>query len=351
MEDNEYLDVDEFDPESDYILQEDEDDRDDPFSLDEEELDEGDEVKIKAAEYEGKLTEYEIHCITEYNNIMKADDLEDAAAAVLSVNPQHNSSLTVNYILKEMFGKQGHNRMQNLQFTPLGLVTGRDIDAVLEEDDSSEFNDQLREAWKDQIARFVNYLATRDLSKDSAVSARKKQRQLPAFIIFLFSSDFYSFITNCPTMPKVYQDQINLAFKRLNEMKQSVVDELADAYDKAGRPKVAERVRDRGISWFNKEPAEIRGAAEYRDLELTQDDVNIYREYRPKYTNISVSLTQDVISSYIRVVEDEKKGISRQLKDKTRADAIADVKKLYNEWAKTQGKESEELAKQLIFRD
>ena len=106
-----------------------------------------------------------------------------------------------------------------------------------------------------------------------------------------------------------------------------------------------------GLSWFYREPAEVRTAAEYRDLNLTPEDIEIYREFRPKYTNISTALTQDTISDYIEVVVDAKKGIYYKLKDKTRAEAINDVKKLFKEWSLKYQPENSQLADKLIFKN
>ena len=125
---------------------------------------------------------------------------------------------------------------------------------------------------------------------------------------------------------------------------------MAAAYDEANRPEVAKRIREMGLSWFYKEPAEIKTAAEFKDLKLTNEDVDIYRKYRPRYTNVSAAITQDVISDYIEVVLDEKKGIFGKLKDKTRAEAINDVKRLFKKWSEQYNPENSNLAEKLMFK-
>lgn len=104
------------------------------------------------------------------------------------------------------------------------------------------------------------------------------------------------------------------------------------------------------MSWFDKEPAEIRTTSEYADLDLTYDDVVIYREYRSKFMNSSKVITQDVISDLIEVVIDSEAGIYEKLKDKTRAEAIADVKQTYKTWSKDNPLDSE-LATKVIWKD
>ena len=77
-------------------------------------------------------------------------------------------------------------------------------------------------------------------------------------------------------------------------------------------------------------------------------DVEIYKKFRTKYNNISTSITQEVISDYIEVVVDEKKGITDKLKDKTRTQAVDDVKRLYIDWAK-ENTDNANLASQLVY--
>ena len=77
-------------------------------------------------------------------------------------------------------------------------------------------------------------------------------------------------------------------------------------------------------------------------------DVEVYKKFRTKYNNISTSITQEVISDYIEVVVDEKKGITDKLKDKTRTQAVDDVKRLYIDWAK-ENTDNANLASQLVY--
>ena len=71
---------------------------------------------------------------------------------------------------------------------------------------------------------------------------------------------------------------------------------------------------------------------------------------RSKYTNVSKTITQDVISDMIEVVMDEKAGIYEKLKDKTKSDAISDVKQVFKEWMENNGKDSR-LADKIIWKD
>ena len=148
-------------------------------------------------------------------------------------------------------------------------------------------------------------------------------------------------------MPEVYAKQINQALAKIMEAKFDVVEKLAQEYEKRGRDKVAAKVRKMQLSWFYKEPAEIRTASEYADLDLTYDDVLVYREFRGRFTNVSKSITQDVISDLIEVVIDEDSGIYEKLKDKTRSEAIADVKQVYKDWAKDNASDSD-LSRKVI---
>ena len=187
-----------------------------------------------------------------------------------------------------------------------------------------------------------------DTSEDSVMSIKRKQRLIPAFIIFLFYANLYSLIIKCPTMPPVYQRQIDRAFDGLKKEKMRLVEDLAIAYEDAGRPEVADVVRATGIHWFRKEPKEILTVSKYKDLNLTMKDVEIYKGFRTRYNNVTTSITQDIISKYILVVEDEKKGILRELKDKTRAQAVDDAKRVYLDWAK-ENTDNAALASQLVY--
>jgi hypothetical protein len=271
---------------------------------------------------------------------------------VVSANPQHTSANTVNQIIKEIFHKQGHSRMQNIQYHQ-GPLHGDDMRAVVDEEDddvNAEINNELTEETRNLIDSFVKYLVERDLSEDSVVSKRRKQRQLPAFIIYLFSSGMYDLILDCPSMPEIYRNQISFALKKINQTKYEILEEMAKKYEEKGRDQVAAKIREMGLSWFYKEPDEIKSAAEFRDLKLTSEDVDIYREFRPRYTNVSAAITQEVISDYIEVALDEKKGIFEKLKDKTRAEAINDVKRLFKKWLEQYNLENSSLADKLMFK-
>lgn len=305
---------------------------------------------IDSKAYEGKLSQTEIELINAYNQIANSKEVETAGLIIIKSIPKHTSTATQTSILKQLFQKQGHNRLQNTKFTSKGTMTGRDINAVLRDDDDDGYNEEVTERIKDFLARFIDYLANRDLSRDSKVSKAKKQRYLPALLIYLFSSGAYGYIVNCPTMPPEYQELIDRAFKEINKTRYGLIEELAQEYEKAGRPKVAERVRADGTIWFSKEPKEIYGRKRYQDLELTLDDIELYRKYRSKYVNTTNSITQEVISEYIYVIQDQRKGIYQKLKDKTRAEAITDVKQELEKFAKNEGTEEErKLVKNILL--
>ena len=160
----------------------------------------------------------------------------------------------------------------------------------------------------------------------------------------------YDLIIDCPTMPEEYATQIKEALNKIMKSKYDIVEELAKRYDEMGRPAIAARVRKMGTAWFSKEPAEIRSSSEYADLDLTYDDILVYREYRSKFTNTSRAITQDVISDLIEVVIDKDARVYERLKDKTRSDAISDVKQVYKEWSKDNPVDSE-LATKIIWKD
>lgn len=318
---------------------------------------EDDAESAKSSDYGGRLTDDEIWLSSAYDDIIAAvkDDknpnsIEDAATIVVMANPKHTSVNTVNNIIKDLFNKQGHSRMVNSLYTPDTPLRGEDVDMDYKEEDDSGFNKEYAKEARNQIARFIDYLANRDLSKDSVISRRRKQRHIPAFIIFLFSSGIYDLILNCPTLPEEYKVQVNSAFDKIMKAKYDIVEELAKKYEELGRQNVADRVRKMQLSWFNKEPAEIRTSAEYSDLDLTSKDISIYREYRSKFTNVSRAITQDIISDMIEVVIDKDSGIYERLKDKTRSDAISDVKQVYKDWSKNNPSDSD-LANKIIWND
>ena len=317
-------------------------------------LDDFDESTSKS--YGERMTSFESWLSLAYDDILKYGKagvdgaIEAAATIVVKANPKHTSEKTIGDIVKDLFHKQGHSRMVNTVYTPEGPLRGEDVDLDFLGEDDSGFNQRFAKEAREQIARFIGYLASRDLSKDSIISRRRKQRHIPAFIIFMFSSGMYDLIVECPTMPEEYASQIKHALETIMKSKYDIVEELAKKYEEMGRQKVADRVRKMQLAWFSKEPAEIRTASELSDLDLTYDDVLIYREYRSKFTNTSKTITQDIISDLIEVVVDKDAGIYEKLKDKTRADAIADVKQVYKDWSRENPVDSD-LATKIIWRD
>lgn len=338
------------------------DDDDEDSDEDDEELDDEEDEESRPtgtdADYEGHMTKREMQFSQYYDDIIaiakdqtnKDNAIIDAATLVVTANPKHTSTVTVSNIIKELFKKQGHNRMINTVYDPDQALRSQDWDEDLNQEDSGTFNSQFAADAKDQIARFIGYLASRDLSKDSVMSRKRKLRNIPAFIIFLFSAGMYDFLIDCPTMPEEYKVQIDAALKKIVKGKYDIVEALARRYEEKGRPKVAEKVRQMQLAWFNKEPAEIRTSSEFANLDLTYDDVVTYREYRSKFTNTSKAITQDVISGLIEVVVDKKAGIYERLKDKTRSEAIADVKQIYKDWSKD-NKTDSDLASKIIWKN
>ena len=351
-----YLDENDDDLEDSYIVptlsEEDEEDSgdDDDESLDSSKRGGKKRSASDISLYDKKMTEREVMMQKKYDDISKQAkdvDIRDIAAVILEMNPNNSSTLYVSSILKGIFNAQGHNRMTSGYVKTGTRLNSREVADSLGEDVIDE-NDAIKNLAAKQVADFIEYLASMDLSEDSNMSRKRKQRHIPAFIIFLFSSNLYPFITNCPTMPEVYQKQIDRAFVGLNREKQKLVEELAQAYRDAGRDDVAEAVISDGIHWFRKEPKEILGVKKHKDLNLSLDDVEIYKRFRTRYNNISTSITQEIISDYIEVVVDEKKGITDKLKDKTRTQAVDDVKRLYIEWAK-ENTDNAGLARELIY--
>lgn len=338
-----------------YIIQDDEDDSDDGegSASDLSSLDLDDEGESQGSP---GLTSNEAKFSKAYDDIVRFtksntdNAIEMAATLLVAANPKHTSEKTIGDIVKDLFHKQGHHRMVNTVYTPEGPLRGDDVDVDFLGEDDSGFNQQFLRDARDQIARFIGFLASRDLSKDSTISRRRKQRHIPAFIIFLFSSNMYDLIIDCPTMPEEYAIQIRNCLEAIMKHKYDIVEELAKKYEEEGRSEVAARVRKLQLAWFNKEPAEIISASEYADLDLTPKDVAIYKEYRSKYTNASKTVTQELVSDHIEVVIDKDAGIYEKLKDKTRADAIADVKQVYKEWSKENPSDSD-LARRIIWKD
>lgn len=357
MEEDYLLDDDDLD--NQIIIQSDDEDGDSGIDgssenpEDQTSLDEYDESSVGI--YGSKMTGFESWLSLAYDDIGKYAKagvdgaIEAAATIVVKANPKHTSEKTIGDIVKDLFHKQGHSRMVNTVYTPEGPLRGEDVDIDYLGEDDSGFNQKFANEAREQIARFIGYLASRDLSKDSTISRRRKQRHIPAFIIFLFSSGMYDLIVGCPTLPEEYATQVTNALETIMKSKYEIVEELAKKYEEMGRQKVADRVRKLQLAWFSKEPAEIRTSSEYSDLNLTYDDVLIYREYRSKFTNTSKTITQDIISDLIEVVVDKDAGIYEKLKDKTRADAISDVKQVYKDWSKENPIDSD-LANKIIWK-
>lgn len=362
MEDDFLLDEEDFDYEDqDLVNPEDGEDEED----DEEESGDGAAPK-DAKEYHGKLTKDEIYLISAYDDItMSAKKnmdrvstgggrlfdgyLVDAVRTIVGASPQNTSMKTIEDHVKELFQTQGHNRIPASVYTPDQPLRSSDIDDDFGGMDDNGFNEAYAKEARNQVTRFIKYLADRDLSKDSAVSKKRKLRQIPAFLIFLFASGMYDLILNCDTLPDEYKKQVDSAFRRIQKQKYDIVEALAERYESRGRDKVAERVRKMGLDWFSREPAELRTLSTYSDLGLTYEDIMDYREFRPRFTNASRAITQDLISDMIEVVIEPGK-IYEKLKDKTRSDAIADVKKLYQEWSKENPIDSE-LASKIIWKE
>lgn len=344
--------------EQEYISPEEEDE--DSDSGEEEDDETASKPTATESDYGGRMTRDEIFLSSYYDDIAMAakksldkvsmgggrafdSSIVDAARTVITAAPKNTSTVTIENFVKELFQTQGHNRIPSSLYAPDQPLRGTDLE-------DGEFNAEYTREARNNIARFIDYLANRDLSKDSITSRNRKLRHIPALIIFLFSSGMYDLILNCETMPEEYATQISQAFKKIQQQKYDVVEALAQIYEKRGRQKVADRVRKMGLEWFTREPAEITTRAEYADLELDHQDVIDYRDIRPRFVAASKTITQELISDMIEVVLDKKAGIYERLKDKTRADAIADVKQVYKEWSKENPIDSE-LANKIIWKD
>lgn len=364
MNDDFFLEDDEFDDSGMIIGGEDDDDEDGSSLEDDEEIaedikeEEASKKKIEEV-YGDKWTATEIWLSQAYDTIQKAAKknvdkegsvLDDVVTTLVMANPMHTSAQTRSVLVKEALHKQGHARIVNTLYTPDTVLTSGDIEEDILEDESSGFNAEYAKEAKERINEFIGYLANRDLSQDSTISRRRKMRQLPAFIIYLFSIGEYDLLIGAENMPPEYARQIQNALETIQKEKHSIVEELARRYEAEGRQKVADRVRERGLSWFEREPNEIRTVAIYRDLDLTPEDVQIYREYRSKFTNASKAITQELISDLIEVVVDPEAMIYEKLKDKTRADAISDVKDVFKKWNE-EVSGSSQLAQQVIWGD
>ena len=354
----------------DYLLDEEDVDLDSTPQPDEEEEEEGEEGLgneddtgyAKDDSLDPRMTKDEVYLSSAYDDIQMSTRKNDAKANVgqifdanvvdavriiIGCDPKMVSNKLIEDKTGECFQNQGHNRIPASVYTPDVPLRSTEVDEEFGGTDDEGFNAEYTKAAREQVANFIQYLATRDLSKDSVVSRKRKQRQLPAFLIFLFSTGMYDLILNCPTLPQEYQVQVKRAFESIQKKKYDIVEALAQRYESRGRDKVAERVRKMGLAWFAHEPAELKTLSIYSDLDLTYDDIKDYREFRPKFTNASKTITQDLISDYIEVVIDNGR-IYEKLKDKTRSDAIADVKQVYKDWAKENTIDTE-LADKIIW--
>lgn len=273
----------------------------------------------------------------------------DALRTIIMSDPKNTSIATSESYTKALLGMQGHNRIPASTYIPDRPL--RDTD--LSEDfggissDDAAFNNEFTQAARDHIAEFIRYITTQDLSRDSVVSRRRKLRWPAAFLCLLICSNMYDLLINCPTLPDEYAREVNEVLTRIQEKKYGLVNELADKYEAAGRKEVGDLVRRCGLSWFLHEPAEILGLAKYAKYNLTIKDVQIYREIRPKYMNVSKTITQEMVSKYVKVVMEPGK-VYEVLKDKTRAEAIADVKRVYKEWS-IANPSSSELVDKIVF--
>ena len=123
--------------EDDFLLDEEDEDTyipSDNTSPDDDDDSGGDEedesTKLDTSLYQGKLSEEEIWLITAYTDIQKSKDIEDAVNIVVMANPQHTSTNTVAQIIKDIFQRQGHSRMQGTRYAP-GPLRGEDIKGIV----------------------------------------------------------------------------------------------------------------------------------------------------------------------------------------------------------------------------
>ena len=308
---------------------------------------------MAVSEYDGLLSGREASMIVAYDEFEKGineENLSSRLIAIVNQIPKHTSAKLKQDVVKGILDSQGHNRYLATIYNPEDVLTDRDVRTALGEDTGSDdFNKEYSKALKKHVARFVEYLSTRDLSKDSILSASTKKKQLPAFIIYLFSIGSYDLIMDCPTMPPEYDKQIKNALLSLEHEKYKIVEELADRYDEEGRSEVAAKVRKLKLAWFNRQPSQIKT---YTDVQMTDKDVKIYKEFRSRFLNVSKSITKEAASDLIEVVIDKKKSIYKKLKDKGQRRAIEDVKALYKQWASENGVQSDaEFAHDLIWND
>ncbi len=304
---------------------------------------------------DGKISPYSVGLMIIYDNIRslasKSVDWDqtifDIVTQVLTADPSNTEKAYIQKEVRTLLNRQGKSRILSTNYDPSGLMTSEDVDEDYTKTGEGATASDLSEDARNQVARFIDYLAKRDLSRDNLSNKKRKRRHIPAFIIFLFSAGMYDLIINCPTLPELYKKEVDNAFKSLTKSKLDMVELLARRYEEKGRPAVAERVRKMGISWFEREPSEIRTLASYRDLDLTSEDVMIYKEYKNKFSNISRNITQEVMSKLIAVYQED--GTFETLKDKTRQEAVDEVKRLFTEWSKSNPIDSE-MARNIIWK-
>jgi hypothetical protein len=298
---------------------------------DEPSVEDQDSTDDSATENLNADTMYEDELSKAYDDIVKANDLTDVVQIIISANPINSNGVIVGEKLKEFMHIQGKTRIVNSYSS--GLLVVSEVESDLEGDDSGELNERREREAKDLIWRFIKYLAERDLSKDSVRNRNRKLRHIPALIIYLFSNKMYGLLINCPYLPEEYQEQVKNALNKINERKYELVDELANMYESVGSNELAAKVRNLKLSFFDKEPAELRTSVEFRDIVIKDSDVSIYKSIRNKYVNISKSITQEVASDLIEVVIDKDAGMYEKLKDKVRTESINEVKQLLKEFS------------------
>lgn len=302
------------------------------------------------------LSDFEINLIQRYDNItaiakdpkIKSDDvlMMNMARELLYGNPVNTSQGQVENYVRDLSNKQGRARASfNTKLSENNVF---EVDG--EDDDDDQINRDLVEENTLLISRFVEYLANRDLSKDSKVSINHKQRHIPALIIFLFYTGNDKLVTNCDTLPPVYKRQVENANKTLVKKRFELVEELAKRYEEIGHKEMAKLVRKKQLSFFDREPATLKTIVEFKGI-ITDEDIEIYKkEIRPKYMNISKAITQEIASDLIQVCVDEKRLIFQPMKDKTRFEAIQEMKDIFANWVKENYQDSD-IANRILWQN
>lgn len=278
---------------------------------------------------------------------------EELVKILISAHPVHTSGSTVESIKKVLLMKQGkdHKRLSGSVYkgSQLNSEDVKDFEGGGSSDEDYRINTAVTEEATRLVDRFFAYLLTLPNPKDDEFTKRIKRRHIPAFIIFLFNAGLYNLLPGCNNIPPAYKKQIDSAFDKMNKSRMQIIEDIIKEYEAAGRHEVANKVREVQMSWFNREPAKLKTSAWGKELNLTDDDIRIYKKYRNKYLNIT-SVAQQVISEYIQVIINEDAGIYEKLKDKTRGEAIVKVKNLWKEWVKDQGITSD-VARKIIWND